>query len=131
MHNRYLPAVFVLALVAPSFSWAAPAIDKASVECMECHEEVEGTFQHTGDTGHAVGVDYSLAASRNPGLVKPANIDPAIRLADNNISCVTCHKPYDEATHESLAAERASSAVDPLLSVDNSKSGLCTACHAK
>lgn len=130
MRGKYLSFFFILAIV-PSLSWAAASIDKASVECMECHEEVEGTFQHTGDTGHAVGVDYPLAASRNPGLVKQANLDPAIRLANNNISCVTCHKPYDEATHESLAAERASSAVDPLLSVDNSKSGLCTACHAK
>lgn len=131
MRNRFLPAVFVLALVAPSFSWAASAMDMASAECMGCHEEVEGPFQHTGDTGHAAGVDYALAAAKNPGLVKPSRLDPSIRLSGGNISCVTCHKPYDEASHESLAAKRASSSVDPLLSVDNSSSGLCTACHAK
>ncbi|MBI4949117.1 MAG: hypothetical protein HY955_03120 [Deltaproteobacteria bacterium] len=131
MNNRYLSAVFALALVVLSLSSEASSIDKASVECMGCHEEVEGAFRHTGDDGHSVGDDYSLAASKNPGLVQPSKLSASIRLVGGNISCITCHIAYDEATHEALAAQRASSAVDPMLSVDNTASGLCAACHAK
>ena len=131
MNNGYLSAVFALALLVPCISSAAPSIDKASAECMGCHEEVEGDFEHTGGAGHAVGDDYSLAASKNPGLVKPSKLSASIRLVGGNISCITCHIAYDEDTHEALAAQRASSAVDPMLSVDNTASGLCAACHAK
>ena len=131
MNNGYLSAVFALALLVPCISSAAPSIDKASAECMGCHEEVEGAFRHTGDAGHSVGDDYSLAASKNPGLVKPSKLSASIRLVGGNISCITCHIAYDKDTHEALAAQRASSAVDPMLSVDNTASGLCAACHDK
>ena len=120
-----------MALAVPAISSAAPLIDKASAECMGCHEEVEGAFEHTGEAGHAVGDDYSLAASKNPSLVPPSKLSVSVMLVGGKISCITCHIAYDEDTHEALAAQRASAAVDPLLSVDNTASGLCAACHAK
>ncbi|MBI5641920.1 MAG: hypothetical protein HY954_00430 [Deltaproteobacteria bacterium] len=120
-------------LMIAGASFAASPLDRESEECISCHETVsDSQVCHSGDCGHAVPSDYALAASKNRGLVRPSALIPAIRLVDNRIACVTCHVEYSKTGHLILAGQRKQGAVpDPMLSVDNSQSKLCTSCHAK
>lgn len=115
-------------------------LDKETAGCISCHSEAvsEGPplqVCHKGGCGHPIGVDYTEAYSKDPTLAKPETLDKALRLIDNKISCVTCHAPFtDKESHLKLFEERKSmlpSTPDPMLSVDNRASRLCTACHRK
>lgn len=139
MKNNPLLKVLICAVVlsATSFAWAQTPIplDAASAECVGCHEDavtVKEPLQvcHQGNCDHPVGASYASFSSRNRGLVAPENLIPGIKLVDGKIGCLTCHTPYT-AEHEEQAALRGSSQPDPMLSVDNTGSGLCAACHRK
>ena len=131
MNNAYLSVFFALALAVPAVSAAAPLKHTASAECMGCPAEVAGAFEHTGDAGPAGHFRRMAGQAEAGSLVPPSKLSVSVMLVGGKISCITCHIAYDEDTHEALAAQRASAAVDPLLSVDNTASGLCAACHAK
>ncbi|MFQ5737211.1 MAG: hypothetical protein ACE5GY_10200 [Thermodesulfobacteriota bacterium] len=121
-----------------SASVAAPVIDRESAECLGCHEAAvspDEPFQicHEAGCNHRIGTDYRLASSQDPTLAPPDRLDPGIRLVDGRLSCVTCHVAYSASGHEALSARRAliPQIPDPMLSVDNTGSGLCLSCHLK
>ncbi|MBI5588684.1 MAG: hypothetical protein HY889_10025 [Deltaproteobacteria bacterium] len=60
-------------------------------------------------------------------------LNPAIKFSGNMIGCTTCHVPYtNQYEHKTLADKRKNPSMpDPMLSVDNTESALCTACHLK
>ena len=134
----FLCAVSALTPFALDNASASVFLDKESTECVQCHgSSVDPAFPqkvcHSGLCDHPVGVDYADLASRNPGLVKPAALNHAIRLTDGMIGCTSCHVPYNNPyDHKALADQRKNpSAPDPMLSVDNTASGLCLSCHLK
>lgn len=123
---------FLLVLAPPAFASAEilppDALDAGSAECVSCHQDsitVKEPLQvcHQGECDHLVGVSYISFSSRNRGLTPPEALDPAIKLIDGKMGCLACHIPYVAADHESAA--------NPMLSVDNTGSGLCVACHRK
>ena len=130
---------FILLTAFPILSVAGSVkLDSRSKECIKCHK-ADVTDKHVsliGDTGgheHPMGVDYFSLALRNPTLVKPLELVPAVALVNGRISCITCHVSYDESNHLNLAAKRKGMPAipDPMLTVDNSTSGLCISCHLK
>lgn len=132
---------FVFLSFAPYTSGIAGAmvfLDRESTECVQCHESsvdpsVPQKVCHGGLCDHPVGVDYAELASRNPGLVKPSALNPAVRLPDGMIACTSCHVPYNnQYDHKTLSDNRKDPTIpDPMLSVNNNGSGLCAACHLK
>jgi hypothetical protein len=124
---------FILAVPSFALSQALPSglLDVGSAECVVCHQDsitVNEPLQvcHQGDCDHLSGSTYASFSSKNRGLVPPERLDPAIKLVDGKIGCLSCHTPYIAADHEIVAA-----ANDPMLSVENTGSGLCAACHRK
>lgn len=123
--------VFLLVVAYPAFALAGvltAGLDAGSVECVSCHQDsitVNEPLQvcHHGECDHMVGVSYISFSSRNRGLTPIEGLDPAIKLIDGKMGCLTCHAPYVPADHENTS--------DPMLSVDNTGSGLCVACHRK
>lgn len=112
-------------------------IDPASARCLECHQDSVTVNEplrvcHQGDCDHPIGESYAALSSRNRGLTQPGQLDQAIKLADGRIGCLTCHVPYVEADHETVAASRGDGLQpDPMLVMDNTGSSLCVACHKK
>jgi len=134
----FLLAVSSFVSLVPGVSEALVFLDTESTECVQCHESSVDPGEpqkvcHSGLCDHPVGVDYAELAAKNPGLVKPSALNPAIRLKDNMIACTTCHVPYSNPyDHKTLSEQRKNPSLpDPMLSVDNTASGLCTACHLK
>lgn len=133
--------LFIFSTFAPYTSGTSGAmvfLDKESMECVKCHESsvdpsVPQKACHRGLCDHPVGVDYAELASKNPGLVNPSALNPAVRLTGNMIACTTCHVPYNnQYDHKALSDNRKDPSMpDPMLSVDNTGSGLCTSCHLK
>ena len=116
----------------------AVALDAESEECIKCHKTTVGggttsLVCHEGGCDHPIGVDYVALASKDPTLRDPSKLDPGIRLFDGKIGCGTCHVPYDRTNHLELSKKRSQMPAipDPMLSVDNTGSGLCMACHLK
>lgn len=129
--------LFLLSMAGPAMVFAQlPAVvDPASAECLDCHQDsvtVSEPLSPAGECDHSIGVSYSSVQMKNRGLVPVAALDPAVKLLDGNIGCLTCHVPYSEADHESIAASRTpGQQPDPMLVKDNTGSGLCAACHRK
>lgn len=134
--KSYCLTAFLLVLASSSYCSAqVPALpmmpgvlDAGSAECVSCHEDsvtVNEPFQvcHQGDCDHPVGVSYTSLLSKNRGLTPADKLDPAIKLIDGKMGCLTCHTPYAAEGHETAA--------NPMLSVDNTGSALCMACHRK
>lgn len=130
---------FLFLLTSPAFARGSrPTVDKASLECIGCHDAAVSPADpmqvcHEAGCDHRIGVDYAAAASRDRSLAPLASLNPALKLVDNRMSCVTCHVPYSKDNHEALSARRAliPEIPDPMLSVDNAGSGLCLSCHLK
>lgn len=122
---------FLVLLASPAFALTGvltTGLDADSVECVSCHQDsitVNEPLQvcHQGECDHPVGVSYISFSSRNRGLTPIEGLDPAIKLIDGKMGCLTCHAPYVPADHEKTT--------DSMLSVDNTGSGLCVACHKK
>ena len=120
-----------LLFASPAFASSqilTAGLDAGSAECVSCHQDaitVNEPLQvcHQGDCDHPVGVSYISFSSKNRGLTPIEGLDPAIKLIDGKMGCLTCHAPYAPVDHEKTA--------DPMLSVDNPGSGLCVACHRK
>ncbi len=110
-------------------------LDQESRECVSCHEEEvavrEFRICHGNVCDHPIGLDYAAATIKNPGLVKLSSINPAILLPGGRITCASCHSRYVKGEHEEAAALRDGSQPDPMLSMDNTGSALCGACHNK
>lgn len=132
--------LFILAIFfyfsVPAFS-ADLVLDAESTRCLKCHEGgLKGNrVCHRGGCDHPIGVDYAAAARRNPSLPRASTLDPALRLIDGRIGCLTCHVPFDSKNHLDLYAKRVetyeATGVDNMLSVDNNASRLCMSCHRK
>lgn len=126
-------AVAVLAVPGP-----AQALDRASMECVECHggfisDGAATLATHPGGTSHTIGMDYRAAAAADPGLTPASELDPRLVLADGLVGCATCHVPYSAADHEALVEARAAAeqGEDPSLNIEPRASRLCLACHRK
>ncbi len=110
-------------------------LDPDSAQCVRCHEtyvdpDKAGLVCHSAGCNHPVGLDYAAFAAANPGYAGPEELDPAMTLRGGMMGCTTCHRPYSSNGHESLAGTRGAIS-DPMLSVDNTGSGLCLQCHRK
>ena len=128
--------VFLFLLFLPQSALALDLLlDEESRECVNCHEEEvavrEFRICHGDVCDHPIGVDYAVAALKNAGLVSPGSINPAILLPGGRITCASCHARYVKDEHEAAAALRDGSQPDPMLSMDNTASALCAACHNK
>jgi len=104
-------------------------VDAASAECLSCHQDSITVNEplrvcHQGDCDHPIGSSYEALSSRNRGLVPSASLDPALRLSDGKMGCLTCHVPYAASGHETADQ-------DPMLVIDNAGSAMCVACHRK
>jgi hypothetical protein len=74
-----------------------------------------------------------MAASTNPGLRQPFDLDPSIKLVNNYIvGCTTYHVPYStDDLILSTMEDRVPGSPDPMLVMDNRISELCLECHRK
>lgn len=139
--GKHQKTIIFLSLCAffPSFAHRAAALDKASIDCLSCHDGALApdstvvTVCSEPDCDHPLGVDYRLLAVMNHGLKPAGLLDPQIKLVNNaTIGCTTCHVPYKQSNHVTLSTLRGLFPdPDPMLSVDNSGSGLCLGCHDK
>lgn len=128
-------AFFLLLIPVESRS----ALDRASIECLGCHDasiasDVTFKICSEPDCDHPIGVDYMTLASSNHGLISPFSLPPSIKLVDGSIGCGTCHTPYrNNSVHNVYSSLRSlyPQIADPMLVMDNRKSELCFACHAK
>lgn len=132
--KMFIAAVFISFPAFVSAQLPGP-LDPGSAECLGCHQDAVAVKEplqvcHKGDCDHPVGISYVTLASKNMGLVPPEKLAAGIKLIDGKIGCLTCHIPYD-AEHEERAAFKGSFQSDPMLSVDNTSSALCTSCHRK
>ncbi len=125
----------LLGLSSPGYA----LLDPDSIECLSCHDasvasDVTLQVCSLPDCDHPLGVDYVMAASSNYGLRQPFDLDPSIKLVNNNIGCATCHVPYSPDDHTILSAMRGTvypESPDPMLVMDNRRSELCLGCHRK
>jgi len=134
-----LPALVLFVLAMPAAAMGKNArLDKASVECIGCHDSAvspddPAQICHEAGCEHKIGADYAEAAGRDRSLAPIDTLPAELKLVDGKMSCVTCHVPYSKENHETLSAQRAMmpEIPDPMLSVDNTGSGLCLLCHLK
>lgn len=132
MKRLIIFSAFISSLSLPVLAVAqtplAP-VDAASAECLSCHQDSITVNEplmvcHQGDCDHPIGASYEALSSRNRGLVPSVRLDPALRLPDGKMGCLTCHVPYAAAGHETADP-------DPMLVIDNKGSALCISCHRK
>jgi len=129
----------LLCAFIPAFAQRATALDAASIDCLSCHDGALATDSTVvtvcsePDCDHPLGVDYRVLSAMNHGLKPTVLLDPQIKLVDNaTIGCTTCHVPYQQSNHVTLSTLRGMfPEPDPMLSVDNTGSGLCLGCHDK
>jgi len=110
-------------------------LDAATIQCINCHEKgLNGEIVfHGKGSDHPIGLNYARLSTLNPSLVPVSKLNPALRLENGSIGCLTCHVAYNKKNHLLLAKQRAriTNGIDPMLTLDNNKSGLCMACHRK
>lgn len=105
-------------------------IDSVSRTCLSCHDGsiavadtvTVGMWEHGVPFGrfdprgsHPIGVDYLRAFAKNRGLRPMGALNPAIKLVNGKVSCISCHDLYSKEPHK--------------LVMSNSGSRLCLACH--
>ncbi len=103
-------------------------IDKASQECISCHDDSfafgadmsisTGEWLHDSGVRHPIGKAYPDTFPDNRYYRPIETLDPAIRLTENGkIGCATCHDKF--------------SPHDKYLVMSNNRSRLCLSCHDK
>ncbi len=133
---QFLLLVLLLGFPLPS-SASEMRLDEQSLRCINCHENSiqGGLVCHKGGCDHLIGEDYAEQAARNRTLTPPSSLNPALKLINGRVGCLTCHIPFDKKSHLDIAAKRfeiyKATGTDPMLAVDNNGSGLCMACHRK
>ena len=107
--------------------------DKATRECIKCHNMDAKEGAGPTHTPHLVGLDYLRAAKLDPTLTPANELEPELKFIEGKVSCITCHREYSKETHMELYKERnrKGAATDPMLRVDNRGSLLCLKCHRK
>ena len=111
-------------------------VDAVSLECINCHmnrltPENQSREDHYSGYDHVIGIDYASYAA-DGSLTLPNALNPALKLIDGRISCVTCHVGYNPNDHEGLAKQRRKKgSVYVMLTIDNKGSALCLSCHNK
>lgn len=105
------------------YTTATHFLDQASLYCISCHDgDIATHVPLSLSTGspmesHPVGVDYLEAVIRNRQLKHPRFLDPAIKLVNGKLSCISCHNIFSLKNHK--------------LAIDNRNSRLCLECHIK
>ena len=124
---------FFAATDAYSMSKRGARFDKATRQCIKCHNPEKERGYGPTHTSHIVGMDYVGAAELDPTLTPLIALDAALKLVDGKISCITCHTEYVKETHllSDKEIDRAKGVKDPMLRVDNAGSLLCLKCHTK
>ena len=129
--------LLLLVMPAPLYPGRASSapLDPDSARCVRCHESyvdpaLPGLACHSAGCNHPVALDYAAFAAANPGYAPPEELDPAMTLRGGIMGCTTCHRPYSGNGHE-ISAGKGGAMADPMLSVDNTGSGLCLQCHRK
>jgi predicted CXXCH cytochrome family protein len=113
--------------------------------CLSCHDGTVGIGQTYSNPGVPISMQGSLTALSNLGtdlsndhpfgfnlpavddgeirlslaISPPQTANPAVKLVDNKIECITCHEPHTPNLDSSVQ----------FLAVNNSTGALCTACH--
>ncbi len=136
--------LFAAALILFTRPFSPPVfaiLDSESMDCLGCHDAIFASdapveFCPLPECPHPVGVDYISAAFRNPSLVPPNLLNPAIRLPGGILGCGACHIPFDDRHLDAAAARKLAKnsippAPDPMLVTDNRRSELCLSCHLK
>jgi predicted CXXCH cytochrome family protein len=99
--------------------------EQESRSCVECHDgAMAGDPGIPGiggaGQGHPVGVKYGSHVQRpsaGGALVNVAALDPRLRLANQQVTCSTCHSPYSRQPR--------------MLVMSNLRSKLCMSCHVE
>ena len=110
--------------MAVSKEYSSSLLDEVSIQCITCHDKLEGVLKvslsagnivnHSASGSHPVGADYQEATLYGGYIPKP-RLNPAIKLPNGKVACISCHEGYT-SQHGGL-----------VISMDNS--GLCQACH--
>jgi len=129
-----------------------PTLDGRATSCLACHDGrratyvavrgTEGTmlWGASGSAGHPVGMNYARAAAHKPAEYVPlARLDPAIRLVEGRVTCLSCHKlaeSYQPRDPDLIKAARSPGPARPSrctasskLTVGPRRSDLCLSCH--
>ena len=130
-----------------SGAWESEDIDCESAICLSCHDGVTASDSPIGrrpahgkglsspGANHPIGVSYSRVSLRNQREYVPeAALDPAIRLVDGVVSCVSCHERKSGADTGAVGMDAPSSSsctASKRLVLHNARSRLCAACHIK
>lgn len=105
------------------------SIDKASRECLGCHDSTigssattrvgSGTWSHDSGGSHPIGIDYMSALRKSRGgFVHPSRMNQAVKLFDGKVGCGSCHNIFSK--------EQARLTVKM-----GTRSDLCLSCHIK
>ncbi len=98
-------------------------LDSLSVECLSCHDGTisqapqvqvtQGIWQHQIGESHPIGIEYP----RSEDFVAPESLPEGVQLFEGKIGCLTCHEMFSQENNK--------------LSMNNTRSRLCLACHKK
>lgn len=116
-----------------SFNRSGASIDRLSNDCLACHDGVAaqnfkiriknnpaGRVMNLEDIigGHPVGMEYDRYLSYDSnGYKRDVKFSGGMLFAEGKVGCLTCHNPLNKEKGH--------------LVMNNDKSELCFACHAK
>lgn len=130
-------------------AWEGKGIDCESAACLSCHDGVTASDSPVGQKSthskglggsgrsHSIGASYSRAFIRRPTeYVAEGALDPAIRLVDGMVSCVSCHvtRAGRDTSADGIDGDDQLSnpcTASKSLVINNMQSRLCFACHCK
>ncbi len=119
--------------------------DSVTRECIACHDgrravridvKTPGSaieWEGSHSVNHPIGSSYAESYYRNPReYVDRSRLDPAIRLPNGEVSCISCHqlKPDSGMRLAAFGPDDGCTA-SKTLTVSMSRDSLCLACHTK